>query len=80
MAEKKQRTYKSVTRERQAAQTRRRIVGAADQLLRTKGFSGMTIEAVANRAHVSAPTVYAIFKSKMGILVALLDQSMFGPD
>ena len=80
LAEKKQRTYESVTRERQAAQTRRRIVGAADQLLRTKGFSGMTIEAVAKRAHVSVPTVYAIFKSKTGILKALLDQSMFGPD
>lgn len=40
----------------------------------------MTIEAVAKSANVSAPTVYAIFKSKTGILTALLDQSMFGPD
>ena len=40
----------------------------------------MTIEAVAKRANVSVPTVYAIFKSKTGILIALLDQSMFGPD
>jgi len=79
-AEKKQRTYKSLTRERQAAETRRRIIGAADWLLRTKGFSRMTIEAVAKRAQVSVPTVYAIFKSKTRILSALLDQSMFGPD
>lgn len=80
LAEKKQRTYKSIARERQAAETRRRIIGAADRLLRTKGFSGMTIEAVAKRAQVSVPTVYAVFQSKTGILTALLDQSMFGPD
>jgi len=43
LAEKRQRTYKSVTRERQAAETRRRIIGAADRRLRTKGVSGMTI-------------------------------------
>lgn len=40
----------------------------------------MTIEAVAKRAQVSVPTVYAVFQSKTGILTALLDQSMFGPD
>jgi len=32
------------------------------------------------RAEVSAQSVYAIFKSKTGLLIALLDQSMFGPD
>ena len=40
----------------------------------------MTIEAIAERAEVSAQSVYAIFKSKTGILIALLDQSTFGPD
>lgn len=38
----------------------------------------MTIEAIAQRAEVSAPSVYAIFKSKAGILTAVLDQSTFG--
>jgi len=80
LTKKQQRTYRSVARERQASETRLRIIEAADRLLRTKGFSGMTIEAVAKRAHVSVSTVYAIFKSKTGILMALLDQSMFGPD
>ena len=80
LTEKKQRTYKSATRDRQAGETRQRIVKATSQLLRTAGFSGMTIEAVAKRARVSVPTVYAHFKSKTGILTALLDQSMFGPD
>lgn len=40
----------------------------------------MTIEGIAQWAEVSAQSVYAIFKSKTGILIALLDQSMFGPD
>jgi len=40
----------------------------------------MTIEAVARKARVSVPTVYSVFKSKTGILAALLDQSMFGTD
>jgi AcrR family transcriptional regulator len=40
----------------------------------------MTIEAIAQRAEVSAQSVYAIFKSKTGILIELLDQATFGPD
>jgi AcrR family transcriptional regulator len=80
LAKRRQRIYKSATRERQARETRQRIANAAYRLLRTAGFSGMTIEAVAKRARVSVPTVYAYFKSKTGILTALLDQSMFGPD
>ena len=38
----------------------------------------MTIEGIARRAEVSAQTVYATFKSKTGILIAILNQSMFG--
>lgn len=38
----------------------------------------MTIEAIAQRAEVSAQSVYSIFKSKTGILTELLDQSTFG--
>ncbi len=80
LAKTKMRPYKSLVRERQADDTRRRIVEAARQLLRTEGYDGMTIEAIARRAEVSAPSVYAIFKSKTGLLIALLDQSMFGAD
>jgi len=76
----KKRPYQSSLRQRQAGDTRRRIVEAAQQLLKSAGYGGMTIEGIALRADVSAQTIYAIFKSKTGILVALLDQSMFGPD
>lgn len=80
MAKVKRRPYKSAVRERQASDTRRRIVEATRQLLQSEGYAGMTIEAIARRAEVSAQSVYAVFKSKTGILSELLDQSMFGPD
>jgi AcrR family transcriptional regulator len=80
LAKVKKRLYKSLARERQAADTRRRIVDAAQLLLQSEGYAGMTIEAIAQRAEVSAPSVYAIFKSKTGILIALLDQFTFGAD
>jgi len=72
--------YKSLVRERQAADTRRRIVEATRQLLQKEGYAGMTIEAIARRAEVSAPSVYAILKSKTGILIELLDESTFGSE
>ena len=40
----------------------------------------MTIEAIAQRAEVSAQSVYSIFKSKTGILIELLNQATFGAD
>jgi AcrR family transcriptional regulator len=80
LPKRKQRPYKSLVRRRQAEDTRRRIVEATRRLLQSEGYAGMTIEAIAQRAEVSAQSVYAIFKSKTGILVALLDQSTFGAD
>jgi len=48
--------------------------------LQSEGYAGMTVEAIARRAEVSAQSVYAIFKSKTGILIELLDQATFGAD
>lgn len=76
----KKRAYKSLTRQRQAHETRGRIVEATRQLLETDGYAGMTVEAVARRAEVSVQTVYAVFGSKTGILAELLNQATFGPD
>jgi AcrR family transcriptional regulator len=39
----------------------------------------MTIDAIAQRAEVSPQTVYAVFRSKAGILAELLDRTSFGP-
>lgn len=80
LAKTKKRQYKSLVRQRQAGDTRRRIVEATRRLLQSEGYAGMTIDAIAHRAEVSAQSVYAIFKSKTGILTELLDQSTFGAD
>ncbi len=76
----KKRLYKSLVRQRQAGDTRLRIVEATRQLLQSEGYAGMTVEGIAQRAEVSAQSIYAIFKSKTGILTELLDQSTFGSD
>src|SRR5258706_1644668 len=76
----KKRPYKSLVRQRQARDTRSRIVEATRKLLEREGYAGMTIDAIAQQAEVSAQSVYALFKSKAGILIELLDQSAFGPD
>lgn len=72
--------YRSPLRERQAGETRGRIVDAARKLLETAGYAGMTIEVIARRADVSTQTVYAVFGSKTGILRELLNQVTFGTD
>src|SRR6266446_5518862 len=80
LSKAKKRPYKSLVRQRQAGDTRHRIIEATRKLLLSEGYAGMTIEAIAQRAEVSAQSVYAIFKSKTGILIELLDQAAFGPD
>jgi AcrR family transcriptional regulator len=80
MPKSARRAYKSLTRQRQAHETRQRIVEATRQLLETEGYAGMTIEAVARQAEVSVQTVYAVFGSKTGILAELLNQTTFGAD
>lgn len=70
------RVYHSETRELQAAQTRARILEAAKQLFQNKGFALVTIHDLAKAAEVSMPTVYAIFKSKRGVLQSLIDDAL----
>ena len=78
MKTKKKRVYNSVARQRQAGDTRGRIAEAAYQLLLEKRYERMTIDAIAQRAEVSPQTVYAVFRSKAGILAELLDRTSFG--
>ncbi|UWZ84166.1 TetR/AcrR family transcriptional regulator [Occallatibacter riparius] len=74
------RAYKSLTRQRQAHETRSRIVEATRHLLEAEGYAGTTVDAIARQAEVSVQTVYAVFGSKTGILAELLNQSTFGAD
>jgi AcrR family transcriptional regulator len=72
------RVYRSPARQRQAHETRQRIVQATRRLLESKGYAGMTIESIAQQADVSVQNVYAVFGSKTGIFAELLNQTTFG--
>jgi AcrR family transcriptional regulator len=67
------RRYHSPARQRQAEQTRARILAAARDLFRSAGYAATTMDAIASSAQVSAKTVEAAFGSKRGILAALVD-------
>ena len=57
-------------RQRQALETRVRVVAAARHLFEARGFATTTIQAIADEAGVAVPTVYDAFGSKRGILEA----------
>lgn len=70
------RTYHSETRKAQAQKTRERILKSAKKLISAHGFDKVTIEHIAQDAEVSAPTVYALFQSKTGILRVIMDEAL----
>lgn len=76
MSSQKKRAYRSAVREGQAAQTRARILESAKKLFQTKGFEGVTIGELAESSEVSSPTIYSLFKSKRGVLLALMDEAL----
>lgn len=73
---KKKRIYNSESRDANALRTRSRILEAAKELFRTQGFDRVTIGMLAKTAEVSMPTVYALFKSKRGVLQSLIDDAL----
>jgi len=79
MAKPEARPYHSPARRRQADATRQQIVAAARTLLAAHGYEDTTIDAIARAAGVAAPTVYAAFGSKRGIVAELIHQARFGP-
>ena len=76
MPSQKKRTYKSSIRDEQAKQTKKRILSSAKQLFQSKGFEGATIGEIAQEANISTPAIYSLFKSKRGILFALMDNAL----
>lgn len=67
------RSYDSPTRRAQAEKTRRQIADAARTLFVERGWSGTRVRDVAAAAGVSEPTVYAVYGTKAGLAMALLD-------
>jgi TetR/AcrR family transcriptional regulator, regulator of autoinduction and epiphytic fitness len=68
------RRYHAPRREARAADTRRRILDAAQRRLTGAGWIGATMTSIALDAGVAVQTVYAVFGSKGAMLAALLDE------
>ena len=71
------RSYHSLARQRQAEETRRRILAATRELFASRGYAGTTLEAIAEIAEVSPKTVSAVFGSKRAILAELINPDAF---
>jgi AcrR family transcriptional regulator len=73
------RRYDATRRAERALETRQRILDTAKELFTARGVEQVTIAEIASRAGVSAPTLYALFQSKTGILKAVVERSFFNP-
>jgi AcrR family transcriptional regulator len=71
------RPYHSQVRQRQAGETRRRILAAAGELFASRGYAVTTLEAVAEVAEVSSKTIAAVFGSKRALLAEVINPEAF---
>ena len=78
--QKPKRSYNSTRRRQQARETRRQILEAANLLFTEHGYSGATIETIAQEAGVAPETVYSIFGNKRTILAQVIDFAVGGDD
>ena len=76
----KKRVYDSPRRREQAAATRAAILDAALTLFEKQGYVATSVAAIAEEAGVALKTVYAIFGTKRGVLVALRSRLVRGSD
>jgi len=74
------RSYSSARREAAAGETRRSILGAAQELFVASGYAATTIQAIADRAGVAVQTVYAVFGNKRELLRQLIERTITGDD
>ena len=78
MSSRGRRAYAGKRREEGAAANRERVLEAARALFTRRGIDAVTLAELAERAKVSVSTVYAVFKSKEGVLQALMESALFG--
>lgn len=70
---------KSLRTER-AEVTRRRIAESARRLFAARGYGASTLQAIADEAGVAVQTVYAVYRSKRGILAELRESVFRQPE
>lgn len=74
------RRYNSTRRQAQARETRQQILVAANRLFSERGYSGASMEAIAQEAGVSPETVFSIFGNKRTLLAGLVSLLVGGDD
>jgi AcrR family transcriptional regulator len=74
------RSYNSEGRREAARRNRAAVLAACRELLFQEGYHATTVRAVAERAGVSAETVYKSFGGKPGMVKALWDITLAGDD
>jgi AcrR family transcriptional regulator len=80
MAPPVKRPYDNSRRQAQVRANRLRIIEAARALFIAHGYPATTLEAIADAADTSLPTLYRLFSSKPALLKAVLDVSFGGDD
>lgn len=80
MAPAVKRPYDNSRRQAQVRATRLRIIETAKALFIAHGYPATTLEAIADAADTSLPTLYRLFSSKPTLLKAVLDVSFGGDD
>ena len=80
MAPAVKRPYDNSRRQAQVRATRLRIIEAAKALFIAHGYPATILEAIADAADTSLPTLYRLFSSKPALLKAVLDVSFGGDD
>lgn len=73
----KKRSYHSRVRQRQAEETRQRILEAARSQFESYGYAATTLEAIAEVAEVSPKTIAAVFGSKRALLAEVINPDAF---
>ncbi|MGB5052355.1 MAG: TetR/AcrR family transcriptional regulator [Caldilineaceae bacterium] len=77
---KVKRPYNSSRRRAKSRATRSTIVEAAGKLFVEYGYTGATIESIAQEAGVAPETIYAAFGNKRALLARLIEISVGGDD
>jgi AcrR family transcriptional regulator len=77
---KPSRPYRSAVRAEQARRTQTRILEAARALFLERGFATTKIAAVAEQAGVAPETVYAVYRSKAGLLGSVVRAAVLRDD
>ncbi len=77
---KPKRPYNSKRRRAQALETRRQILASARKLFLERGYSGATIEAIAEEAGVANETIFSAFGNKRSLLAQLIDLAVGGDE